>query len=48
MRRRLGCTECGAEFTLVWDLDADYYVPTYCSFCGTELEEEMEDELDDE
>lgn len=49
MRRRLGCSECGAEFTLTWtDLDPDYYRVTYCCFCGTDLESDMDYELDDD
>ena len=36
MKKRFRCTECDAEYVLVWDLDTDYYEPVYCAFCAAE------------
>ena len=35
------------EFRIKHSLDDNYYKERYCPFCGEELTEEMEDELED-
>ena len=37
---RFKCPECGTVYTIEWDEDAmiDYMEPTYCPFCGDELD----------
>ena len=41
------CENCDAEFRIKHSLDENYYKERYCPFCGEELTEEMEDELED-
>ena len=41
------CESCEAEFRITHSLDENYYKERYCPFCGEELTEEMEDELED-
>ena len=41
------CESCEAEFRIAHSLDDNYYKERYCPFCGEELAEEMEDELED-
>ena len=41
------CESCEAEFRIAHSLDENYYKETFCPFCGEELAEEMEDELED-
>ena len=44
---RKKCINCGAEYTVEHDLPEEDYILKYCPFCGEELAEEMEDELED-
>ena len=38
------CNNCGAEYTLSFDQDGSDFQPTYCPFCGEELEDYILDE----
>lgn len=40
------CYSCDAEFSV--DALTDEELPSYCPFCGSELEYDEEDDLDDE
>ena len=40
------CENCEAEFRIKHDLDENYYSVRFCVFCGSELTEELEDEID--
>ena len=43
------CSECEAVFRDRYDLDADYYTPQYCTFCGTEIDaDHTDDNIDDD
>ena len=39
------CESCEAEFSIKHSMDDDYYRVTYCIFCGSELSDELEDEI---
>jgi hypothetical protein len=39
------CESCEAEFSIKHSMD-DYYRITYCTFCGVELLDEFEDEIE--
>ena len=41
------CENCEAEFRIKHSLDENYYKEKSCPFCGEELTEEMEHELED-
>ena len=40
------CELCEAEFSIKHSMDDYYYRVTYCIFCGTELLDELEDEIE--
>ena len=39
------CESCEAEFSIKHSMDDYYYRVTHCTFCGTELSNELEDEI---
>jgi len=39
------CESCEAEFRLAHSLDERLYKVTFCPFCGTRTNEDLEDEL---
>jgi hypothetical protein len=39
------CESCEAEFSIKYLMDEYYYKVVYCTFCGTELSDELEDEI---
>ena len=41
------CEECEAEFRIKHALDEHFYSVKFCVFCGHELTDELEDELED-
>ena len=40
------CVSCEAEFKIKHDLDEKYYRLSFCPFCGEDLNEEFEDEIE--
>ena len=40
------CESCEAVFSIKHSMDDYYYRVTYCTFCGTELVAELEDEIE--
>ena len=40
------CESCEAEFSIKHSIDDYYYRVTYCTFCGTELVDELVDEIE--
>ena len=40
------CELCEAEFSIKHSMDDYYYRITYCTFCGIELLDELEDEIE--
>jgi len=40
------CEYCEAEFSVKHHMDDIYYRVTYCLFCGTDLSDELEDEIE--
>ena len=40
------CESCEAEFSIKHSMDDDYYRVTHCTFCGAELSNELEDEIE--
>jgi len=41
------CEGCDAEFKITHSMDEHYYSIKFCVFCGAELAEELEDELEE-
>jgi NAD-dependent SIR2 family protein deacetylase len=51
MRKKITCTDCESQYTLVWEEDEVVEdKPNTCPFCGTELEGDVLDleHLEDE
>ena len=40
------CESCEAVFSIKHSMDDYYYRVTYCIFCGTELLDDLEDEIE--
>jgi DNA-directed RNA polymerase subunit RPC12/RpoP len=47
MYKQYKCYSCDAEFKIKHSLDSDAYDVYYCPFCGGEIEDEEDEELDD-
>jgi len=47
-KKHFECVECEAVFKINYDLDEDYYIVSYCPFCGSEMDEDQQDDYDDE
>ena len=43
----IGCEYCDAEFKIRHSMEKRLYNERYCPFCGEDLKEEMEDEIED-
>ena len=41
------CESCEAEFSIKHSMDDYYYRTSYCTFCGTELSNDIEDEFEE-
>ena len=41
------CESCEAEFHIRHSMDDYYYRTSYCTFCGTELSNDIEDEFEE-
>ena len=41
------CEVCEAEFVIGHNMNQHHYIIRYCTFCGEELEVEMEDDLEE-
>jgi|TARA_A100001388_G_scaffold262603_1_gene232299 hypothetical protein len=40
------CESCEAEFRIKHSLDERYYKISFCPFCGEDLDNELEDEIE--
>ena len=40
------CELCEAEFSIRHSMNERYYIISYCTFCGSELSSELEDEIE--
>jgi len=40
------CESCEAEFQIKHSMDENYYRVIHCPFCGADLTEELEDEME--
>jgi len=47
-KQHFECVECDAVFKIRYDLDEDYYNVTFCPFCGSEMDEDQQDEYEDD
>ena len=41
------CEVCEAEYKIKHDMNERYYIIEYCTFCGAELLEELEDAIEE-
>ena len=46
-KKEILCEECEAVFRIQHSMEERYYQPTFCPFCGKELNSDNEDELYD-
>ena len=42
----IACEVCEAEYRIKHNMNEQYYIIGYCTFCGTELSKELEDDID--
>ena len=42
----IACESCEAEFMIKHSMDENFYIFSYCPFCGDSLEEELEDDIE--
>jgi len=47
-KQHFECIECDAVFKINYDLDKHYYNVTFCPFCGSEMDEDQQDEYEDD
>ena len=47
-RKKIQCGECEASFEVKHDMEERYYNISFCPFCASEIEVEMQDSLYDE
>lgn len=40
--KKIECVSCEAVFTVTYEDLSDYYKPSFCAFCGEEIEHEEE------
>tara|TARA_R100000995_G_C3407922_1_gene88007 strand:+ start:355 stop:510 length:156 start_codon:yes stop_codon:yes gene_type:complete len=40
------CESCEAEYQIKHNLNESYYMISYCTFCGADLSDELEDEIE--
>jgi peptide subunit release factor 1 (eRF1) len=48
MRKEIECNECDAEFKISYNLEESYYEINFCPFCGKEIWEEDEQDVEEE
>ena len=41
------CEKCEAEFSIRHSMNERYYIISHCTFCGSELSSDLEDEIMD-
>ena len=46
-RKTILCEHCDASYTVQHDQDEKFYLIKYCPFCGDDIGEENEDELEE-
>ena len=46
IRKKVVCESCEAEYQIKHNLNESYYTAIYCTFCGAELSDELEDEIE--
>tara|TARA_B100000989_G_scaffold177497_1_gene133284 strand:+ start:873 stop:1028 length:156 start_codon:yes stop_codon:yes gene_type:complete len=46
-KKLIYCDSCEAEFKINHDMDEEYYQVKFCPFCGSEIDEEYEDDIDE-
>jgi len=39
------CESCEAEYKITHNMNERFYIMNYCTFCGDDLSEELEDDL---
>jgi hypothetical protein len=48
LSRKIECISCEAVFTILYNMDDNFYEVKYCAFCSEELEFTDELEVEDE
>jgi|TARA_B100001079_G_scaffold183652_1_gene158075 hypothetical protein len=41
------CDSCEAEYKIKHNMNEMYYVMQYCTFCGEDLSDELEDDIEE-
>lgn len=45
--KHYSCYHCDATFKIKHSLDEKYYEVNFCPFCGSDIEEQEDEEVDD-
>lgn len=45
---RLECDDCGAVYNVKHDNDSDYYALEYCPFCGENVADDNQDDINED
>lgn len=48
MQKQITCNECEAEFKIKHSLDETFYEVNFCPFCGREIWEQDEEEIEED
>jgi hypothetical protein len=46
VEEEIECPSCGLEFVVKWDSELILEFPSFCSFCGIEIEDDEEEDDD--
>jgi len=41
------CENCEAEYKISHNMNERYYIVLHCTFCGTDLSDELEEEIEE-
>ena len=41
------CDSCEAEYKIKHNMNERYYIMQYCTFCGEDLSDELEDDIEE-
>ena len=36
-KKTIFCNHCDASYSVSYEMDSEFYTPTYCPFCGEEI-----------
>jgi len=48
LKIRIHCSDCKSECLVIHEMDAHPYGIDHCPFCGAEIDEDMQEELEED